>query len=376
MDSVCIVARQHVRKKTPEGGEEAVHLQSKPGMTAALTTLPIELLYDIIELLDWQSLLHCAITCRLLTKILAPKLWRVIPRLTPAKTIRLIQALATSSSNAGPEIHEINLNGTCSFRRTPPVPRPPTVHGIFARGLGSLFQSPEIQSPTPIVCSAGDPELSFTTFSSAFQKMTHLRKLVIHGPVPPRLWGFTLFIPTLREIFVYRQAESTELLNWIKWQSNVTGLRLWAPQWWPDGGSFLFNRRTILFPHLHSLTTTPRGATILLRCSSVSDLIIENIVPEQRRIAHELTDALLAGNVSGNLKRLTLVGDRDDVLNFLARLQGCLPNLISLRIVFSNHIHGANDVPSSVRDIPSRADLLTNAHTPYAGVHKKHWIIS
>ena len=327
-------------------------------MTASLTTLPIELVYDIIELLDRQSLLHCALTCRLLTKIIAPTLWRVIPRLTPAKTIQLIQAIA-GSPNAGTQVHEISLNRTCPYRPTPPAPpsRPPTFHEIIARSLGGLFQSqsqsPETQGPTLPVCTVGDPELSFTTFSTAFQKMTQLRKLVIYGHIPSRLWGFTLFIPTLREIFVYREAGSIELLNWIKWQSNLTALRLWDLQWWPDEGSFSFNRRIILFPHLRSLSTTPRGATIFLQCSSVSDLIIENIVLEARSISRELTGAILASK--GNLKRLTLVGDEDDVLNLLAQLQGRLHHLNSLRIVFSNHIHGTSRIAPSVSESPTHS---------------------
>lgn len=346
-------------------------------MTASLTTLPIELVYDIIELLDRQSLLHCALTCRLLTKIIAPTLWRVIPRLTPAKTIQLIQAIA-GSPNAGTQVHEISLNRTCSYRPTPPAPpsRPPTFHEIIARSLGGLFQSqsPEIQGPTLTACTAGDPELSFTTFSTAFHKMTQLRKLVIYGHIPSRLWDFTLFIPTLREIFVYREAGSTELLNWIKWQSNLTALRLWDPQWWPDEGPFSFNRRIILFPHLRSLSTTPRGATIFLQCSSVSNLIIENIVLEARRISRELTGAILASK--GNLKRLTLVGDEDDVLNLLAQLQGRLHDLTSLRIVFSNHIHGTSRIAPSVSDIPHALVSLPDTYTTYAGVHKKRRFLS
>ena len=346
-------------------------------MTASLTTLPIELVYDIIELLDRQSLLHCALTCRLLTKIIAPTLWRVIPRLTPAKTIQLIQAIA-GSPNAGTQVHEISLNRTCPYRPTPPAPpsRPPTFHEIITRGLGGLFQSqsPEIQGPTLTACTAGDPELSFTTFSTAFHKMTQLRKLVIYGHIPSRLWDFTLFIPTLREIFVYREAGSTELLNWIKWQSNLTALRLWDPQWWPDEGPFSFNRRIILFPHLRSLSTTPRGATIFLQCSSVSNLIIENIVLEARRISRELMGAILASK--GNLKRLTLVGDEDDVLNLLAQLQGRLHGLTSLRIVFSNHIHGTSRIAPSVSDIPHALVSLPDTYTTYAGVHKKRRFLS
>jgi len=323
-------------------------------MIAALTTLPTELLYDIIEHLDRQSLLHCAFTCRLLARLVASKLWRVLPRLTPRKTIQLIQALSTSP-NAGKEVLEINISGTCAFRREciPPVTRLPTFHETIARALGDLFQPSKSKGSTPIVSTSADSELSSQTFSTAFQKMIHLRKLVIHGPVRPSLWGFTLFIPTLREVFVYRQAESIGLLNWIKGQSNLTTLRLWVPQYWPDGRSFLPNKRMILFPHLHSLGTTPRGATILLQCSSVSDLIIEDIVPEQTRNARGLAETIVQNNISGNIKRLTLVGRDDDVLRILALLQGHVSDLHSLRLVFSNNIHGTCNFPPSVRDFPT-----------------------
>lgn len=329
-------------------------------MTATLTTLPTELLYDITEQLDRQSLLQCALTCRLFANIVASKLWRVIPRLTPPKTVQLIHALSTSP-NAGTEVLEINISGSGAFQHqskpsTPPPHVPPTYYETIARGLGGLFQFSKSQTSTPTVSTAGASELSFQTFSTAFRKMIHLRKLVIHGPVRPRLWGFTLFIPTLREVFVYRQAESIELLNWIKGQSNLTRLRLWAPQDWPDRGSFLFNNRTVWFPQLQSLTTTPRGAAILLQCSSVSDLIIENIANIARGQTiniHALAKTIVQKNISRMLKRLTLVGHTDDVLNLLALLQGHLSYLHSLRIVFSDHIHGTSDFPSSVRDIPT-----------------------
>ena len=327
-------------------------------MTATLTTLPTELLYDIIEQLDRQSLLQYALTCRLFAKIVAAKLWRVIPRLTPQKTIQLIHALSTSP-NAGTEVLEINISGSGAFQHqskpsTPPPP--PTHYEIIARGLGGLFQFSKSQSSTPTVSTDGASELSFQTFSTAFRKMIHLRKLVIHGPIRPRLWGFTLFIPTLREVFVYRQAESIELLSWIKGQSNLTRLRLWAPQDWPDGGSFLLNNRTIWFPQLQSLTTTPRGAAILLQCSSVSDLIIENIANIRRAPTiniHDLAKTIVQKNISRMLKRLTFVGHNDDILNLLALIQGHLLYLHSLRIVFSDHIHGTSDFPSSVRDSPT-----------------------
>jgi hypothetical protein len=331
-------------------------------MTAALTALPTELLYDITERLDQQSLLHCALTCRFLARIVAVKLWRVIPRLTPKKTIQLIQALSTSP-NAGTQVLEINISGTGAFlrpQREPSATRPPTFHEILARGLGGLFQSLKPQSSTSTISTAGASELSFRAFSTAFQKMVHLRKLVIHGPIHPRLWGFSLFIPTLREVFVYRQAESIDLLRWIKAQSNLTRLRLWAPQYWPDGRSFLLNNRTTLFPQLQSLTTTPRGAMILLQCSSVSDLIIENIAPEQTINAHDLTEAIVQSNSSGNLTQLTLVGHDGGVLSLLVQLQGHLSDLHSLRIVFSNHVHGTWYLPSStVRDFPTPALLST-----------------
>ena len=185
--------------------------------------------------------------------------------------------------------------------------------------------------------------------------MIQLRKLVIHGPVRPILWGFGLFIPTLREVFVYRHAESIELLNWIMVQSNLTGLRLWVPQDWPHVHSFLPNKRTIPLPRLQSLTTTPRGAKILLQFSSASDLIIEDIVNATSRQAtkpHDLAKTIVQENISGKLKRLTLVGRDDNVINLLALLQGQLSDFHSLRIIFSNQIHGTSYFPSSVRDFP------------------------
>jgi len=329
-------------------------------MIAALTTLPTELLYEITEQLDRQSLLHCARTCQLLAKIIAAKLWKVIPRLTPQKTLQLIRALSTSP-NAGTVVLEISINGSSAIQlqSTPSTPRPPTVHEIIAHGLGGLFQFSKSQSYTPTVSTPGASELSIQTFSTAFQKMINLRKLVIHSwACSSKLWGFTLFIPTLCEVFVYREAESIELLGWIKGQSNLTRLRLWVPQRWQDGGSFLLNKPTISFPHLQSLTTTPRGAIILLQCSSVSDLIIENIVnlPKRTINTHELAKAIVQKSISGVLKRLTLDGRDSDVLGLLVLLQGRLPNLHSLRIVFSGRIHGTFNLPSgpaNVRDCPT-----------------------
>ena len=331
-------------------------------MTATLTTLPTELLYDITEHLDRQSVLQCALTCRLLAKIVAAKLWRVVPRLTSQKTIQLFQALSTSP-NAGTEIIEINITGI-DPSRCQSIPPPPTFrHEVIARGLAGLFQFSKSQSSTPTVFTTGASGLSFQTFSIAFRKMTHLHKLVIHGPVHPRLWGFTPFIPTLREVFVYRQAESIELLSWIKVQSNLTRLRLWVPQYWPGGGSIPLNKRTIWLPQLQSLTTTPRGTKILLQCSSVSDLIIEDIdsaAPEQAINTHDLAKTIEQENISGTLKRLTLVGRDEDVLNLLVLLQGHLSDFHSLRIIFSNHIHATCDhthgkcnFPESVRDFPT-----------------------
>ena len=337
-----------------EGGKG--NSQSKPGMTASFTTLPTELLYDIIEHLDRQSVLHCALTCRLLAKIVAAKLWRVIPRLTPQKTVQLFQALSTST-NAGTEILEINISGVSAFRcqSKPSAPRPPTFHEVIARGLSGLFQSSKPQSSTSTT-TAGANELSFQTFSIAFGKMIHLRKLVIHGPLRPGSWGFTLFIPTLREVFVYRHAESIELLNWIKGQSNLTRLRFRVPQDWSHVGSFLPNKRTISLPQLRSITTTPHGAKLLLQFSSASNLIIEDIVNATSRqaiSAHDLSKTIVQENISGILKHLTLVGRDDDVLNLLVLLQGHLSDFRSLRIVFSNQIHGTFDFPSTVRDLPN-----------------------
>ena len=330
-------------------------------MTAALTTLPTELLYDITEYLDRQSVLQCALTCRVLAKIVVSKLWKVIPRLTTKRTIRLFQALSTSPTT-GTEILEINITGI-DASRCQSIPPPPTFHQLIAHGLAGQFQFPKSQSSKPTVFTARASELSFRTFSIAFMKMTHLRKLVIHGPFYSRLWGSPLFIPTLREVLVYREAESIELLSWIKVQSNLTRLRLWVPQYWPNGGSFLLNKRTIWLPQLQSLTTTPRGAKILLQCSSVADLIIEDIdnaAPGQAINTHDLAKTIEQENISSILKRLTLVGRDDDVLKLLVLLQGHLSDLHSLRVIFSNHTHvkcdhthGTCDFPSSVRDFPT-----------------------
>ena len=330
-------------------------------MTAALTTLPTELLYDITEYLDRQSVLQCALTCRVLAEIVAARLWKVIPRLTTKKTIQLFQALSTSS-NTGTQILEINITGI-DASRCQSIPPPPTFHQLIVRGLAGQFQFSKSQSSTPAVFTPRASELSFQTFSIAFRKMTHLCKLVIHGPFCPRLWGFPLFIPTLREVLVYREAESIELLSWIKVQRNLTRLRLWVPQYWPDGGSFLLNKRTIWLPQLQSLTTTPHGAKILLQSSSVPDLIIEDIdnaAPGQAINAHDFAKTIEQENISCILERLTLVGRDEDVLNLLVLLQGHLSDLHSLRVIFSNHTHakcdhthGTCDFPLSVRDFPT-----------------------
>jgi F-box-like len=317
-------------------------------ITAALTTLPNELLHDITELLDRESLLNCVLTSRRLAEIVAPKLWSVIPRLSPKKTVKLVQALA-GSPNAAAKVLEVSISGP--FRRKVSAPRLPTFHEritSISRGLGSLLWSSKPQSSTSIIFVAAGSELTADTFSTAFQNMIHLRILVIHGPVHPKVWGFTLFIPTLREIFVHRYAESNELLDWIKGQSNLTALRLWIPRWWLRGGFSLFNTGPILFRHLNSLTTTPHGVTNVLQISSVSDLIIEDNDPAQMGNAHKLAEAVVKGNASGSLKRLTLTGHRNDVLNLLVLLQNRLPDLRLLRVVFTNY--STYDFPPNVRD--------------------------
>jgi hypothetical protein len=317
-------------------------------MLVALTTLPNELLHDITELLDQQSLLCCILTCRLLAEVVTPKLWSVIPRLTPKKTIGVIQALA-GSPNCGTHVLEVHVSGP--FRHKVSAPRPPTFYEKIApipRVLGDLFQSPKPQGATSIVFTAGNSEFSLETFSTAFQKMIHLRKLVIYEPFHSTLWEFTLFIPTLREIFVDGPARSTELLSWIRGQRNLIQLRLCIPLFWPHEDSFI--NQTFFFPHLHSLTTTPYGATHLLRSPSISNLIIEGIHPERRKDLNVrgLAKAIVNGiNVSGALRRLTLAGNHDPVLELFALLQGRLPALGSLRVILTDC-----GGPQNVRDLP------------------------
>jgi hypothetical protein len=313
-------------------------------MTTPPFPLPVELLYEIVLYLDRVSLMSLAQSCHILHAVVIRHLHRNVPRLSGPNTIRCLNTFATTPGIAG-EVRTFNIYSSFVMRRfvtlAPPVSVQPPRKGVWNKILALFRPSPPPLPPLTPVCFhfiAGTEQISLETIANAFYNMKNLHTLIIHAPSHPRIWEFEHPIPTLRTVFVHRNAESPSLFAWIMTQQSLTHLRLYFDKKWllppiAKGNSSLTPPPSL--PNLRHLTCNPQGAFHLLPGGRVSELIIEDLYEEQNiTIVDHLATVIASSSAKSaiQLQRLTVYGPKVAINHLLKRWDHSLPRLLFLRI--------------------------------------------
>lgn len=201
-------------------------------MATSLLSLPVELLYDIAYHLTRDSLVSLAQSCRILNAVAVQHLHRTVPRLSGPDTIRCLSTFATTPDIAE-KVRTFNIYASFAYPRH--IPALPLVHvqpprrsvwdKLLAIFRPSSLPLPPVAPPGPHF-TAGTERISLQTIADAFYNMKNLHTLIIHPPSHPRIWEFEHPIPTLRNVFVHRLAESPSLFAWILRQQSIMSLRM------------------------------------------------------------------------------------------------------------------------------------------------------
>jgi hypothetical protein len=311
-------------------------------------SLPAELLHDIALYLDRGSLISFAQSCRVLNAVAVQHLHRTIPRLSGPDTIRCLNTLATTPDIAE-KVRTFNIYSSFaalsviapSLARVEP-PRQSTWNRVLA-----VFRRPAPPLP-PVVPSdlhflAGAERISLQTVANAFYNMKSLHTLIIYAPSYPRIWEFEHPIPTLRSIFVHRNAESPSLFVWIMRQKSITSLRMNFDQKWLQLSILKRDYSTTpptSLPNLHSLTCNPQGVLDLFPGGRVSELTIEDLFEQHNMLVIDYLVTVIASTSAKlgiKLQRITLYGETVAITRLLGRLDHLLPNLLFLRIFAVDH---------------------------------------
>lgn len=297
-------------------------------MREGITTLPTELLEEILSYIPYSDIYSLARTSKRLWRVAAPRIPSVVPFLTSRRIRICIQHLAEHPQRAG-QILEFHLPKLIPRRK--PFP---WYFNIIDRFLVTTI---ERVVPLPFIPIETYPELR-RVFHHALCNMTNLRVLVIHSSQHYEIWGHcNIIVPSLREIFVYPGAESWRFWHWAMEQRSLTTLRnCWKhanqPYWYQSGPKY---RGPLVYPGLQTLITDPEGATEILPRSVVSDLTIQNLsrpfsfseysthVPYSHwadQIPPILYD-IVRSNERTPLRRITLSGTVDAICTVLRELQ-------------------------------------------------------
>jgi hypothetical protein len=299
-------------------------------MRENITTLPTEVIYEIVSYFSYNDIAALAQTSKRLWQVAGSRLHSVIPLLAPEKIRRYIQYLADNPQRATQtlEIHLPKLMPR-EERRKPSPWSFDSVHGFLITTLERVV-------PLPFVPVETYPELG-RVFKDALRNMTHLRTLAVHSHQHGEIWDNHVIIPSLREIFVYPGAESPSLWLWTTQQDSLTTLwNCWqGAQWWPWWPPSPPACGSTVFPKLRTLITNPTGVAELLPKSTVSDLTIHglqqpsnlNVHPVLTRRSHPADDTpsflpkIVRSNKRTPLRRITLAGTLDRICYILRVLQ-------------------------------------------------------
>ena len=294
-------------------------------MQESITTLPTEVIEEIISYISYNDITALAQTSKRLWQVASPRLRSIIPLLASEKIRRYIQRLADDPQRAiqAREIHLPQLLPREEQRKPSPW-RFDSVSGFFITFLEHVV-------PLPFVPVETYPELG-RTFKDALQNMTHLRTLTVHSRQHGEIWDNHVVMPSLREIFVLPDAESPYLWRWTMRQHNLITLwnrwhstQLWS--WWP---SIPPACGPTAFPKLQTLITDPVGVVELLPKSIVSDLTIHGLPlvnPDQTASFYSGDDIppflhkIVRSNKRTPLRRITLSGEMDRICYILQVLQ-------------------------------------------------------
>ena len=238
-------------------------------MLESITTLPTEVIEEILSYSSYSEISALALTCRRLWQIAAPRVRSVIPLLTGETMRRRIQRLADDPQRAT-QIIEIHLPKL--------MPRHKLLPWCFNFIDRFLIAALERVATLTFVPRETYPELG-RVFNDALCNMTHLRILAVHSRQHNQIWESRVIIPSLREIFVYPGAESFHLWWWALRQQSLTTLRncwIHSDQPWRNPPGLRY-RGPRAFADLRTLITDPEGATQILSRSVVSDLTIQGL---------------------------------------------------------------------------------------------------
>ena len=293
-------------------------------MRESITTLPTEIIEEIISYIPYNDIAALAQTSKRLWQVASPRLCSTVPLLSSERMRRYIQRLADDRQRATQtlEIHLPQLMPR-EERRKPSPWRFNTVSGVFFTILERVL-------PLPFVPVETYRELG-RTFRDALRNMTHLRTLVVHSRQHGEIWDNHVVMPSLCEIFVYPDAESPYLWWWIMRQHNLTTLQnCWldahSSAWWYPSPPACHGQGPTAFPKLQTLITDSVGVAEFLPKSIVSDLTIHSLPhvhPDQ--IISTYVPSFLHTIVSSNkrtpLRRITLSGTLDRICYVLQVLQ-------------------------------------------------------
>ena len=284
-------------------------------MREGITTLPTEVIEEILSYLSRDDISALAQVSRRFWQVSARTLRSVIPLLDSKRMRICIQHLADDPRRAAQtlEIHLWELVPR-QERRKPSPWRFNSIRGPFVAALERIVTLPFV--PVEKYLDLG------RIFEGVLRNMTHLRTLVIHTRQHVDIWANHVIIPSLREIFVYPHAETPFLWQWTMRQHSITTLRnCWNhPPWSPRLPSSPPIRRPSVFPELQTLITNPVGAAELLPKSVVSDLTIHGLRSPLKllvRASHEI----VRSNKRTPLRRITLSGTLDGICYILPLLQ-------------------------------------------------------
>ena len=335
-------------------------------MREGITTLPTEVIEEIMSYISYHDISALAETSKRLWLVATPRLQSVVPLLTSRRMRTCIQHLADNPQRAI-QILEIHLPKLIP-RRNPF----PWYFNVIDRFLIATI---ERVVPLPFFPVETYPELR-RVFDGALSNMTSLRVLAVHSRQDRKIWEYcSIVIPSLREIFVYPEAESWFLWHWAMQQRSLTTLRnCWKhadqPSWHPSGPTY---RGPVVFPNLQTLITDPEGATEILPKSVVSDLTIQGLskplsfseYPDHVMYSHwaDYKPPILYDIVRSNertpLRCMTLSGTVDSICSVLRELQSrdSLPPRVRVFFELEHEISERDLVRSSPSNIHTHSEV-------------------
>jgi hypothetical protein len=284
-----------------------------------LTTLPTELIEEIVSYISYSDVAALAHTSKRLWQVTGARVTpSVVPRLSSKDMRRCIHCLPDNPQSAS-RILEFHLAGFFPQRNLP--------RWCFSSIGRPLITTLDRLAPLPSI----PVEPVVRDFCGALHSMAHLRTLVIHSFQRDHIWDRTIFIPSLRKLLVYPGAESWNLMLWAMRQENLTTLQhYWKRPYHPYRDSRYFVSSGL--NALQTLITDPGGAGQFLSLLTVSDLTIHDIPQPssvtkntkyftRRNYALHFWYPIIHSNRVAPLRRITLSGSVEGMCSALQSLQ-------------------------------------------------------